>query len=234
MRSNVFQQLWLPMIAATLFVAFPAAIGLAADEGDDAPVYLDEPHVPPPPKPVRKLDRKQKYKDDSMRVEYEVVQLSDDTQRNDGKYVEYYRDGQKFQEGTFKDGAYAGEWTYWHPNGQVCKTITFKNGEPDGQWDIFRPDGTRKARQSYTNGRRHGLWTTYGKDGETPMVEVTFDQGKLHGKRTTYNEQGQKRQEMNFRNGKLHGPMVEWDDNGKKTAETVFENGTRAGPITRY
>jgi antitoxin component YwqK of YwqJK toxin-antitoxin module len=234
MKSKLFKRLGFPVIAAGLLVAFPAAVSLAAKESDDAPVYLNEPHVPPPPTKVRTTVRKQKYNDNSVRVEYEVVQLSDDTQMNEGKYVEYYRGGQKFQEGTFQDGAYAGQWTYWHSNGQVCKTITFTDGKPDGQWEVYRPDGTRLSRQSYTKGLRHGTWITSGKDGETPMLEVTYDQGKLHGKRVSYNDKGQKRQEMNFQNGLLHGVMIEWDDNGKKTAETVFENGKRSGPITRY
>lgn len=234
MKSRRFKHLWFPMIAAALLAASPAGLGLAAENDADAPVYLNEPSVPPPPTKVRKLKRKQNYKDDNVRVEYEVVQLSDDTLMNEGKYVEYYRDGQKFQEGTFEDGAYAGQWTFWHPNGQVCKTITFNDGEPDGQWEVFRPDGTRLSRQSYSKGLRHGTWVTYQKDGETPMMEVTFEQGKLQGKRVTYNEKGQKRQEMNFLDGKLHGPMIEWDDNGKKTAETTFDNGKRSSPITRY
>ena len=234
MKLSIVNRLYLTVIALLLFAASPSADCLAADKDDNAPIYLDEPTAAPPPTKVRQADRMQKYKDDKVRVEYQVDQLSDDTRRNNGKYVEYYRDGQKFQEGTFQDGAYAGQWSYWHPNGQLCKTITFTDGEPDGRWEVFRPDGTRLSRQSYTKGLRHGTWTTYQKDGETLMVEVTFENGKLHGKRITYNEAGQQRQEMNFQDGQLDGPMIEWDDSGKKTAETTFKKGKRTSPITKY
>ncbi len=132
-----------------LLIVVPRTVCLAAEEGADAPVYLDEPPQSPPAREVRHLTRKQKYKDESIRLEYQVLQMSDDTLVNDGTFVEYYVDGQKFQEGTFKHGTYDGLWTYWHPNGQICKSITFKNGRPHGQWEVFRSDGTRLATQGY-------------------------------------------------------------------------------------
>lgn len=212
----------------------PLALNQAWAAAEDNHVYLEEPATPPPATQVRQLDRKQNYADDTLRVEYQVIQLSDDTQRNHGKYVEYYRDGKKFQEGTFENGAYAGEWSYWHPNGQLCKTITFVDGAPDGQWDVLRADGTKSARQSYAKGLRQGTWTMYYPDGDSPMVEVSYNAGKLEGKRLTYNNAGQVRQEMNFVDNQLDGPMIEWDDSGKKTAETMFQKGKRIAPIKRF
>ncbi|MCH8839568.1 MAG: hypothetical protein IH831_02610, partial [Planctomycetes bacterium] len=138
-------------VLLVLLISAPTTVCLAvedvAEDSADVPVYLDEPPQSPPPRKVRHHNRKRKYKDDSVRLEYQVLQMSDDTLVYDGTYTEYYRDGQKFQEGTFKRGAYDGQWTYWHPNGQICKSITFKNGRPHGQGEVFRSDGTRRATQ---------------------------------------------------------------------------------------
>ena len=45
------------------------------------------------------------------------------------KYKEYYPNGQKKQEVTFKDGEYDGLLTYWHKNGQKSEEVKFKDGE---------------------------------------------------------------------------------------------------------
>jgi len=44
------------------------------------------------------------------------------------KYEEYYENGQKKWEGTYKDGKEDGLWTYWDENGQKKSEITYKDG----------------------------------------------------------------------------------------------------------
>ena len=221
-------------VLLVLLIATQGAVCLAAEDSADAPVYLDESPQPPPPRKVRHQKRIQKYRDDTVRLEHQVLIMSDDTLVNDGAYIEYYRDGQKFREGTFKRGSYDGQWTFWHPNGQICKSITFKNGKPHGQWEVFRSDGTRLAEQGYVDGVRHGKWLSYYKNGEQPMVQLIFDHGTINGTRVSYYENGQIKQEINVQDGKLHGLMTEYDESGKKTAEAMFEKGNREGPVTRY
>ncbi len=236
-----FLSSYLPLsdcVLLVLLIVAPTAVCLAAEDAAensaDAPVYLDESPQPPPPRGVRHQKRIQKYRDETVRLEYQVLLMSDDTLVNDGTYIEYYRDGQKFQEGTFKHGAYDGQWTYWHPNGQICKSITFKNGRPDGQWEVFRSDGTRRATQGYEDGVRHGKWLSYYENGEQPMVQFTFDHGKINGTRVSYYENGQIKQEIHYQDNKMHGLMTEYDESGKKTAEAMFEKGKLKGTITRY
>ena len=45
------------------------------------------------------------------------------------KEIEFYRNGQKSAEGTYKDGIKDGKWTGWHENGQKIVEGTWKNGE---------------------------------------------------------------------------------------------------------
>ena len=210
-------------------------VSIAQQKEKNEPVFLKEVSKPPPVREVRSRTLERKYPDnETIRVKYQVVQLSDDSLVNNGPYVEYYKDGQKFQEGKYKRGAYVGEWTYWHPNGQLCRTITYKDGKPDGKWEVFREDGTRLEIQSYKAGTRDGKWQSFYPDGETPLVEFTYQMGEVTGKRISYHKNGKKRQEVSFKKGRMHGLTTEWDDTGKKTLEVKFEEGKRAGDIIRF
>ncbi len=206
----------------------------AQDNADSSGTYLVEQREPPPAKEVRRRKVEQKYSDETPRLRYEVVQLSDDTFVNDGRYIEYYRDGQIFQQGTFKDGGYEGEWTYWHPNGQVCKKITYKSSLPQGSWEVFRKDGTKSEIQAYDEGKRDGQWIFFYPNGEDVMLELNYDAGRLEGKRISYYKNGQKKQEIDLKAGKMDGTFTEWDEAGKKRLERKFKEGRPDGDPIYY
>ncbi|MAT70965.1 MAG: hypothetical protein CMJ58_15745 [Planctomycetaceae bacterium] len=228
---NVLSSLKMPaavgsMLATIVLTASVAARAIGAD-----PVYLEEPRPEPPPKEVRKVTLPEKYEDGTLRVEREVIQMSDNTVVNDGTFTEYYHDGQKFAEGTFAKGVHNGEWTFWHPNGQVCKTVVFNDGLPNGEWDVFGPDGKKQAHKVYANGKRQGQWIIYHKDGETPRIEQTYVDGQLDGARNMYHMNGKIFQRADYKNGKLDGKVVEWDASGRKVAEVEFKDGVRQGGV---
>jgi len=222
--------------AFSLLLVFAVGFGayVNAQETDKAEIYLDEPEKEPPPKIMREDISKEKYDDDKIRVERGVAFLSDDQVVSHGKYVEYYRDGQKYSEGTHDMGLHVGLWKYWYPNGQICKSVTFKAGKPHGTWDVYRPDGSRELTKNYENGLRQGLWLSYFEDGEKHKVELTYDKGKIEGERIIYYENGQIRQKVPFENGLVHGTITNWDENGKKVSETKFEHGKPIGKPQRF
>ena len=45
------------------------------------------------------------------------------------KEINWYKNGQKREEGTFKDGEKDGVWTWWHENGQKKREGTYKDDE---------------------------------------------------------------------------------------------------------
>ena len=207
----------------------------AQESAKNAPIYLDEPEAEPPARvttPRKKI--KETYEDKTLRAEREAVRLSDDRIVSDGKYIEYYRDGQKYAAGSYKMGVLEGDWKYWFPNGQLCKQISFKNGKADGQWEVFNKEGILTAKKGYQAGKRHGKWINYHKDGEQPRFEISYEKGLPVGERITYFTGGQKRQSVNFKDGKMDGPMTEWDESGKKRVEAIFKDGKLVGEIKRY
>ena len=217
-------------------VRLHAAPELFNNEGakDDGAIYLEEPEPVPSPTVVSRLKDESKYADESVRIQREVLRLSDDRIVNDGAYVEYYPDGQKFCEGSFHMGVHNGQWQYWHPNGHPCKTVQFQKGQPEGDWEVFRQDGTRLASKGYRNGMRHGRWIRYFDDGEKIQTEENYDHGQLQGLRISYYPNGSKRQEANFKDSKLHGTMTGWNEQGEKISEIPFVDGKIEGKVVHW
>jgi antitoxin component YwqK of YwqJK toxin-antitoxin module len=222
----------LPFCFLALALWMPVSSALA-EEASPQPIYLEEPDPEPEPREAARKVLEEKYKDGTLRAKRSVVKLSNDRLLNDGSYVEYYADGQKYTEGNYQMGVFEGEWQYWYPNGQLCKKVAFKNGRADGQWEVFDEAGVRMAKKSYQDGQRSGPWISYHLDGETPKFEVTYAEGKPVGKRITYHENGQMRQSVSFKDGLLDGQMLEWDASGKKIAEATLEKGKLKGRVTR-
>ena len=61
-----------------------------------------------------------------------------------GKWTYYHENGQKFGEGTWKNGELDGIHTNWYENGQKKVEQTYKDGELDGKWTFFNEDGSIK------------------------------------------------------------------------------------------
>lgn len=221
-------------LLSVVLVAIAFVLPTSAQEAKSDAVYLDEPEVDPPPRESRRQKVEDKYDNGKVRFERNVSILSDDTYVNDGQYIEYYPDGQKFCEGNYVKGVMEGEWNYWHPNGELCKTITLKKGKPDGAFEVHRADGTLEGKQSFNDGVRDGEWITYYEDGKTPKVKAVIADGKVTGERTTYYANGQLRQQANFTEGQLDGVMVEYEESGKKIAEATFKDGKVQGQVERF
>lgn len=219
---------------SVLLVAIAWAFPAVAQEEKSDEVYLDELAVDPPARESRRQKVEDKYENGQVRFERNVSILSDDTYVNDGQYIEYYPDGQKFCEGNYVKGVMEGEWTYWHPNGELCKTIMLKKGKPDGTYEVRRADGTLEGKQSFKDGIRDGEWITFYEDGKSPKVKATIVDGKVEGERVTYYANGQIRQQSQFKAGQLDGLMTEFDESGKKIAEATFEEGKVKGQVNRF
>ena len=50
-----------------------------------------------------------------------------------GPWTAWHENGQKSDEGTFKDGEKEGTWATWHANGQKWSEGTTKDGKRDGK-----------------------------------------------------------------------------------------------------
>ncbi|MDP7366077.1 MAG: rhodanese-like domain-containing protein [Candidatus Pacebacteria bacterium] len=94
------------------------------------------------------------------------------------KYEEYYKNGQKYEEGTYKDGKQDGLYTVWHENGQKEKEGTYKKGNHDGLWTRWYKNGQKYEEGTYKDGKQDGLYTEWYDNGQK-RLEYTYKDGEL-------------------------------------------------------
>ena len=90
-------------------------------------------------------------------LEYEPNQENPFT----GKYVTYYDNGQKQEEGNFKDGKKDGLWSWWGENGQKMSEGNYKDNKYDGLWTGWHENGQKKEVGNYKEGKIFGLLTAW-------------------------------------------------------------------------
>ena len=69
-----------------------------------------------------------------------------------GKYVSYYKNGQKAYKGNFKDGKEEGLHISWHSNGQKWSEGSFKDGKEDGTRTKWNENGQKVSEKIYKDG----------------------------------------------------------------------------------
>jgi antitoxin component YwqK of YwqJK toxin-antitoxin module len=76
-----------------------------------------------------------------------------DEEIKDGLHTEYYENGQKGSEETYKDGKKDGLWTWWYKNGQKAQEENMRDGKPEGFATEYYEDGQRKTEENYKDGK---------------------------------------------------------------------------------
>ena len=96
-----------------------------------------------------------------------------DNEWNGGKYdspfldqfmkhqITYHNNGQKWEEGYYKDGKKEGEWASWYENGQKKSEGTWKDGKEDGLHTQWYENGQKRREGTYKDGIQVGKYTYY-------------------------------------------------------------------------
>lgn len=94
------------------------------------------------------------------------------------RMIDYYENGQKKWERSYKDRQLIGPVTWWYESGQKKKELHHKYG-----------------------GKMHGPATWWYENGQK-MRGKNYKDGKLDGLWIEWNENGQKKEETNYKDGK--------------------------------
>ena len=170
-----------------------------------------------------------------------------------GKAVEWWEDGKKSSEATFKDGRLDGKEIVWRANGQKKWYRTYKDGIKDGKWAWWYSNGQKKKEGNYKNGKEDGKKTFWYENGQK-QVEGTFKNEIKDGKWTYWYENGQKERKETYKNGEKKrwtewyengqkksertgwwdGKYTEWYENGQKKVEEHYKDGEEDGLWTEW
>jgi len=77
------------------------------------------------------------------------------------KYEEYFENGQKYEEETYKDGKPDGLFTEWYENGQKIREVTYKNGKKDGLSTYWYENGQKQWEATFKDGEQIGETKRY-------------------------------------------------------------------------
>jgi antitoxin component YwqK of YwqJK toxin-antitoxin module len=187
---------------------------------------------------------------------FEYKLYSDDSVELDGKYTEFWSDGQsKFVDGEYKDNVRSGTRRYYHGNGGLAREVRFVNGQPDGSWIRFREDGSKEMEVSYKNGKKDGVWkfytlvesekTTDAKKPSDAVKEKSKDDSKESPKSAAAKPEAKVddkkappavrlASEGSFKEGRRDGLWITYHPNGQKAAETNVKGDRRDGKETTW
>ena len=172
-----------------------------------------------------------------------------------GKYIEYYKNGKIKVQGNYKAGRRDGEFKTFLKNGKSAGYVIYKDGKIIKSTLVktmkdnasFSPvtDIYYKLEDSHTLRKvdyENGLLKTYfiyNKDGipdgesveyyEEGSIEsiVHFRNNIVEGLTITYYENGNIDEEVNYKNNKMNGEAKSYDENGKLNGRTIFKDNIK-------
>ncbi len=155
--------------------------------------------------------------------------------------TEYFEDGTKKYEGTYKDGKPDGTHTLFNPKGEVVKSKTYSEGiltgegimdaagNEQGPWEEFHPNGQLKAKGEYKDAKRIGEWVFYHVSGKTEQKGKYDKKGRAQGVWKWFYESGNLLREENYLDGQREGNMIEYSDSGGVITKGDFIEGLKEG-----
>lgn len=91
------------------------------------------------------------------------------------KETQYYDDGSKYIEGTFKNGERNGTWQAWYRDGKLWSQGEYKDGLENGTKTVYHDNGQKYYEGRIQDEKRTGTWTFWDKEGNV-VKKINYDQ----------------------------------------------------------
>ena len=82
-----------------------------------------------------------------------------------GKWVYWYKNGNRQLEGEFFENKKTGTWIKWNQNGRKVTEGEFLYGKMHGIWTDWHGNGRKALESHWILGKRDGTWTYWTTDG---------------------------------------------------------------------
>ena len=169
-----------------------------------------------------------------------------------GKYTEYYKNGQIKIQGSYKEGMRNGEFKTFLKNGKSAGFIIYKDGkiikstlvktmkdnasfspisyanyDLDTSYSIGGVDFPNKLLKRYRmydkKGVLNGNSISYYEEGNIQSI-FPYKNNLIEGLVIRYYENGNIKEEVNYKNNKMNGEAKSYDENGKLNGRTIFKD----------
>ena len=172
-----------------------------------------------------------------------------------GKYIEYYKNGQIKIQGHTKEGKRDGEFKAFLKNGKSAGSVIYKDGKiikstlikamknnasfPPVDNINYKLDTTHTlGKVEFENGllriyfifNKNGLLDgnsiEYYEEGNIESI-VPYKNNVVEGLVITYYENGNIKEEVNYKNDNMNGEAKSYDENGKLNGRTIFKDNIK-------
>ncbi|WP_339004152.1 phosphatidylinositol-4-phosphate 5-kinase [Fusobacterium polymorphum] len=169
-----------------------------------------------------------------------------------GKYTEYYKNGEIKIQGSYKEGMRNGEFKTFLKNGKSAGFIIYKDGkiikstlvktmkdnasfspisyanyDLDTSYSIGGVDFPNKLLKRYRmydkKGVLNGNSISYYEEGNIQSI-FPYKNNLIEGLVIRYYENGNIKEEVNYKNDKMNGEAKSYDENGKLNGRTIFKD----------
>ena len=148
--------------------------------------------------------------------------------KNQEKYLEYYPNGEKNEEGIYKNGKKDGLWKEWWDNGVKRREVCWKNGVYNGVLIWWNRKGQKTEESNYSNNKKDGKYLSYYDNGQI-KEEGYYNNDCKTGTWKKYYDNGEIAKESNWEKGYQHGITVKFHGNGTIYAKGEWANDQRIG-----
>lgn len=140
----------------------------------------------------------------------------------DGPYSEEFESGGLKSKGDHASGKQQGPWKTWHPNGQLESESVFADGHELPGWKRYFPDGKLSERLG-----TDGIYESFHPNGIRSCVGAKGPKGRT-GSWVWYDEQGRREKTGVFVNDWPQGDFVWFDESGRIIVKDKFRDGVFA------
>lgn len=155
--------------------------------------------------------------------------------RRQGKWLEYYENGQVRYCGRFKNDMPSGEFLYYSEDGKLIAKNKFTKDGHESESEMYAADGKIVAKGNYFDKKKNGKWCYFSdNDGSLILVEH-YDNGLLVGKSVVY-APGTSIvvEEIEYVKGRRQGRYNKFYDNGVPMIEAYYQNDCLEGDYVSY
>ena len=138
-----------------------------------------------------------------------------------GPATVWHENGQKKEEGNFKDGKRDGPATKWYENGQKMYEVNFKDDKLDGRMTWWHTNEQKYEEKNWKDGKRDGLWTEWYYNGQKKL-ERSYKDGKLMSAES-WKPNGEKCPVTNVKDG--NGGLVLYNEDGTEWGRAWHKDG---------
>ncbi len=88
------------------------------------------------------------------------------TGKADGKWINFYKNGNLKSIRNWKDGKLNGKYIIYLENGNKVSEVDYTNGKENGKYIIFYPNGQLRIMGQYFEGKPIGTWKYFNENGK--------------------------------------------------------------------